>query len=82
MRVLKQLAILSSITLAGVFYVSNAANAVTLAERAQTLQIASSLPHDLRLSADYRYQGQHYRYRYSGRYYNHRARKNGHWHYY
>jgi hypothetical protein len=48
----------------------------------QTVQIEPSLPHNLIVSADYQYQGKHYKYKYSGKYYDHRSQQNGKWRYY
>jgi hypothetical protein len=80
MRVLKRLTTLSSITLAGVLYVSGAGNAVAAPGQVQTGQIDLSLPNNLIVSADYQYQGKHYKY--SGKYYDHRSQQNGKWRYY
>jgi hypothetical protein len=82
MRVSKRLTALSAIALAGILYVAGAGHAVASPERVQTVQMESSLPHGLRLSADYRYQGKHYKYKYKGKYYNSRVRKHGRWRYY
>ena len=82
MRVLKRLTTLSSMAFAGVLYVSGAGNAVAAPGQIQTVQIEPSLPHNLIVSADYQYQGKHYKYKYSGKYYDHRSQQNGKWRYY
>jgi hypothetical protein len=81
MRVLKRLTTLSSVALAGVLYISVAGNAVAAPGQVQTLQMEPSLPHNLIVSADYQYQGKHYKYKDSGKYYNYRSQQNGKWRY-